>query len=667
MLERLSPWRLAMLLSLFCANAWSDETQKYEWLTHGVKSGSLVLTISAEDGTRSTRFEYNDRGRGPEIHEITRFDRSGQVTGLQISGHSYMGAKADESLQRSETEAQWRSTLENGSSDDVDAFYLANDGSPEQKAILVRALLASEDGRLDLLPNGSAGISKLDEFEAESESGSKLISLYAISGIGMDPNFIWLDSENELFGLADGSFAMAPEGWSHVMDSMQARQDVAEREYYRTRSVPLMHALPERYAIANANVVDVESGALLKNHTVTVSDGHIEEVSESPPASGRHVVDAMGGTLIPGLWDMHTHIRASQGLLHLAAGVTTVRDMGNNPDRYMAVRDRFNSNEVVGPRSFAAGIIEGRSPFSAPIRTLLDTQEDALDLVRSYSEMGYPQIKIYSSAHPDWIEAVAAEAHRLGMRVSGHVPAFMTAEQAVRAGYDEIQHINMLFLNFLAGPEDDTRTPVRFSMVAEKGASLDLESAAVAGFLELLKSNDVVIDPTVAIFHNMFRHRSGEMSPSFAMVAEHFPPAVKRGMLAGRMDINEENAAQYEAASTALLNMLAKLHENGIKIVAGTDSLPGFGLHRELELYQQAGIPAAEVLKLATLGSARLMNASNQSGSIAPGKWADMVLLSANPLEDISALRTTRLVFKGDRYFKPSQMYEAVGIKPFNH
>lgn len=658
------------LLLIASALAWAGEEaagvtviHEYEWLTNGEKSGALELTISPAERTRTARFEFNDRGRGPNLTEVTRFSEPGQVVNLQISGSSYMGAPVDESFQRHAATAEWHSTSESGSSDDSSAFYLANDGTPEQQAQLARALLAAPDGRLDLLPNGSARISKLDEIEKANAGIVQTLSLYSIVGIGLDPVFIWLDQNNELFGLAGGSAALVPKGWASLAPELQEHQDRAELAFHRSRAEPLTHQLPSKYAITNVNVVEVETGDLLNNRVVVVADGKIQAISElAPTDDGVLLIDAQGGTLIPGLWDMHTHISVEQGLLHVAGGVTTIRDMGNNPENYRAVKAAFDSGEIIGPRTFAAGVIERRSPYSAPLKALAETLPEALALVDVYAAMGYPQIKIYSSVEPGWVAPLAERAHAQGMRVSGHIPSFMTAERAINDGFDEIQHINMLFLNFLAGPQDDTRTPLRFTRVAEAGGGLDLESEPVRQFIELLKSRQVVVDPTVAIFDDMFRHRSGNLSPSFAMVAEHFPPAMKRGMYAGRMDINKDNADTYAASADALLGMLRKLHESGVHIVAGTDSLAGFGLHRELELYVQAGIPTADTLRLATLGAAELMQASDTSGSIAPGKNADFVLLASNPLADISALRTARMVFKGDRYFIPTEMYRAVGI-----
>ena len=362
---------------------------------------------------------------------------------------------------------------------------------------------------------------------------------------------------------------------------------------------------------------------------------------------------------------MHTHLSLADGLLQIAAGVTSVRDLGNEPDRLQEIRAAFDSGEVIGPRAIAAGFIDRKSPYSAPTGRLAESLEDALGMVREYAEAGYPQVKIYSSIEPDWVKPIADAVHANGMRLSGHIPSYMTAGQAVLDGFDEIQHINMLFLNFLAGPEDDTRTPLRFSLVAEKAGALDLDAPEVTDFIALLKGKGVVVDSTVTIFDSMFRHRSGELDPSYAMIADHMPPAVRRGMLAGRMDIDDRNQATYARSADALLQMIARLHASGVPLVAGTDAMPGFTLHRELGLYHAAGISAADVLRIATLDAARVAKDEHNSGSISEGKRADFVLLGGNPLEDISAVRRPLAVFKGDRWYDPAQLYEAVGIKPF--
>jgi len=463
-----------------------------------------------------------------------------------------------------------------------------------------------------------------------------------------------------------------PQGAHSVLAKLQTVQDEAEEEYHRELATRLTERLPGRWILRNVSIVDVETGTIANNKLVSVSNGKIFKIMDNDQLampeeniSRVRIIDGQGLTLIPGLWDMHTHLSLSDGLLHVAAGVTTVRDLANDPERLPVIRSAFDSGVVIGPNSFAAGFIDKKSPYSAPTGHLAENLDQALEMVQEYAEMGYPQIKIYSSIEPEWVKPIAVETHENGMRLSGHIPSYMTAEQAIRDGFDEIQHINMLFLNFLAGPEDDTRTPVRFTLVAEKAGSMNLNAPEVNDFIALMKEKGTVIDPTVTIFESMFRHRSGELDPEYEMIADHMPPGVRRGMLAGEMDITDANAATYAKSGDALLEMIGKLHQAGIPLVAGTDSTPGFTLHRELELYHQAGISNAEVLKIATIGAAHVADADYYTGSITEGKAADFVLLEGNPLEDISAVRRPVMVFKGDRWFDPALLYEAIGVKPF--
>ena len=644
------------------ATSLADETQRYDWLTAGEKSGSHVRLIR-EDGTRVTDFEFNDRGRGPVLHEEFKTGADGMLVSLQVNGHSYMGAPVDETFRVEDGVARWNSTLEQGQAG-PGAFYWANEGTMEQLAMLTRVLLTTGSGQVDLLPAGKASVRKVAAHDNAE--------LYAISGLELTPQYIWLDQEGELFALAAGWMGLTPEGKSDLLPALQEIQDQDEMKYHRKLAQTLTNELPANWLIRNVSVVDVENGELKTGQLVAVTDGRIVRVTEDKglnlPVYGDlqpKIIDGQGLTLIPGLWDMHTHLSFEDGLLQIAAGVTSVRDLGNDPERLTEVRAAFDGGEVIGPRSTAAGFIDRKSPYSAPIERLADSLDEALAMVRDYAAEGYPQVKIYSSIEPPWVKPLAAEAHRNGMRLSGHIPSYMTAQQAVIDGFDEIQHINMLFLNFLAGPEDDTRTPVRFTLVADKAGEMDLDAAAVEEFIGLLKDRGVVIDPTVTIFESMFRHRSGELDPSYAMIAEHMPPSVRRSMLSGEMDINDSNAARYARSADALLKMIGKLHTAGVPLVAGTDAMAGFTLHRELELYHQAGISNADVLKIATLQAARIAGKEADGGSISIGKRADFVLLAANPLNDISAVRKPVAVFKGDRWFDPARLYEAVGIKPF--
>ncbi len=665
----------ALFASIICAlpvptPLWADETRHYDWLTAGKVSGSHVLVIT-DDGRRISDFEFNDRGRGPRIHEEARIGEKGLLHSLRINGHSYLGAPADETFLIEGDVARWTSTIEQGEAP-IGGFYSATDGTPEQTAMLARALLADPSRQMNLLPYGTASIRRVTELAVGGEGEKRTVILYAISGLDLAPQHIWLDEDQELFALAMGWMGMTPQGLGGVLPELQAAQDRAEKNELRQLAETLTGKLPANWILRNVSVLDVEKGELIPGRLVAVTDGRIVRVVEDKgldlPVYGDlqpRIIDGQGMTLVPGLWDMHTHLSLEDGLLQVAAGVTSVRDLGNDPARLRDIRASFDKGEVIGPRSFAAGFIDRKSPYSAPVGRLAESLDDALLMVREYAEAGYPQIKIYSSIEPEWVKPIATEVHRNGMRLSGHVPSYMTARQAVLDGYDEIQHINMLFLNFLAGPEDDTRTPLRFSLVADKAGDLDLDSQPVTDFISLLKVRGVVVDPTVTIFDSMFRHRAGELDPSYAMIADHMPPSVRRGMLAGELDINDGNAGRYARSAEALLKLIKRLHGAGIPLVAGTDAMPGFTLHRELELYQRAGISNADVLRIATLNSARIAGMAAESGSISVGKNADFVLLAGNPLEDISAIRLPLAVFMGDRWYDTAKLYEAVGIKPF--
>jgi hypothetical protein len=240
----------------------------------------------------------------------------------------------------------------------------------------------------------------------------------------------------------------------------------------------------------------------------------------------------------------------------------------------------------------------------------------------------------------------------------------MSAEQAVRAGYDEIQHINMVFLNFLAGDREDTRQQIRFTLYGDEAGNLDLKSAEVQAFLELLKENEVTIDPTAAIFDTSLRHIAGTPDPTFAAVVDHLPPNVARGMYNVEMNKRDQEDAWLRSAGNQAA-MLKALHDIGIQLVPGSDDMAAFTVHRELELYVEAGIPAADVLRIATLDSARVTGVADRKGSIEIDKDADLVLVDGNPFEDISAVRRAVLVMKGDTLFRPEDLYRAIGIEPF--
>jgi hypothetical protein len=378
------------------------------------------------------------------------------------------------------------------------------------------------------------------------------------------------------------------------------------------------------------------------------------------------VVDGTGGTLLPGLFDAHSHLDDWGGALNIAAGVTLARDPGNDNDTLLLLEKRIAAGEVMGPRVKNSGFLEGKSPFSAHTGFVVDSADEAKEKVRWYASHGFWGVKIYNSMNPDFVKPIADEAHRLGLHVSGHVPAFMSAEQAIRDGYDEITHINQLVLDFLIDrSKDDTRTTFRFTAVGERMQSLDLRSEPVQRMIALMKSRKTTLDPTLATFSPVLLARPGTAAPADVPWLDHMPVAVQRGRASAVLDVKPEQYATYDASWKKLEDMLLMLYENGIQLVPGTEDVAGMVLHSELEAWVKAGIPAPAVLSMATVGGARFLGVDGQQGPIAPGKLADLYLVDGDPTQDIRAIRKGKLVVKGGNVYYPDEIHESLGIKPF--
>ncbi len=651
-------------LSAACSPA--PETLSYTWLTQGNESG--IQTVVRHGDRFEAHFEFNDRGRGPLVDAVVELDEHGIPTTLDLAGNDYLKTPVTERLSREGARASWENQAERGSTGDAaGAFYVTMNGFPEMSAVLVRALLATPDGRLPLLPEGEARLEVVEERTVQLGGTDRTVTQYAIHGLGFEPERLWMDENRELVVLPAGWSTLVLEGWESVVDELIAARNASQAAWLSDLGRELSRRPEGPVAITGARVFDPSNGRVSEGMTVVVDGPAIRAVGRDGSVtvpSGAEVVEARGRMVLPGLWDMHTHGGGLQGLLHIAAGVTTVRDLANDTDELLETKGRFDEGSLVGPRVILGGFMDGPGPYAGPTKVLVDTEEEIRDAIDNYARLGYEQIKVYSSIDRDLVPAIIERAHHHGMRVSGHIPVHMTAEQAVRAGFDEIQHTNMLFLNFL-GDTLDTRTPVRFTAVARHGPELDLRSDSVQAFIRLLRDRRTVVDPTVTVFNSMFTARPGEMDPNYAMVANRLPPSQVRSRLTGGLPVPEGMDGRYRDAARAMLAMVKALYDAGVPIVAGTDGLAGFTLHRELELYVEAGLPPAAVLRIATLGAAEVTGRADRVGRIQPGQLADLILVDGDPTRDITTIRNVDLVMKDGAVFDPARIYEAIGIRPW--
>jgi cytosine/adenosine deaminase-related metal-dependent hydrolase len=621
-----------------------NATQTRAFIMGGRRAGTETVLVNGN--TRTIDFEFSDRGRGPKTHTVLTSGTDAITTSVRTSGNDYFKVPVEETF----ADGAWSNGAEKGSA--TSGFFISMYGPPEESAVLARALLAAPEHRLALLPAGEASIRKVGELNVSAAGRTQHVTCYEISGLGFTPSPLWLDDHNELFASASSWSSVIVDGWDAVVPQLLKSQDAWRDEDVSRQAARLMRApAGGGIVITNARLFDPVTLQTTPGTTIVIRGNRVEAIGAGIAIpDGLERIDAAGRAVIPGLWDMHTHNSADDGILNIANGITSVRDLANDTDFLLDLRKKIDRGAAIGPRIVMAGIIDGPGKFAGPTKVLVDTEEQAREAIDNYAKLGYEQIKIYSSVRPALVPFMTRLAHERGLRVSGHVPAFMRAEDAVRAGYDELQHVNFLFLNFWPDIQD-TRTPVRFTAVAERAATVDLKSAEVKAFIELLREHKTVVDPTVSIFEGMFVARKGTMSPSYAAVADRLPPQVRRGFLTGGLPVPDGMDQRFRDSFRNLLAMVKALYDAHVPIVAGTDAMAGYSLQRELELYVEAGIPPAEVLRIATLGAATVMKHDDQLGSIAPGKLADLDIIDGDPATNISDLRRVVTVIKDGKVF----------------
>jgi imidazolonepropionase-like amidohydrolase len=348
---------------------------------------------------------------------------------------------------------------------------------------------------------------------------------------------------------------------------------------------------------------------------------------------------------------MHAHYEQVEwGAIYLASGVTTARDVGNEFEFITAVRDAIDSGRGIGPRLVLAGIVDGSGPKGVGVDRA-DDSASAVAIVRRYHAAGFRQMKIYSSVSLPVLVAVAREAHRLGMSVTGHVPEGMDVYRAVGAGMDQINHVAYVY-DVMRPPKPDSgqRPP------------LDPAAPRVRRAVDFLLLHHVVVDPTIALmewFAHPARQPYSELEPGVTKVA----PVLKSALAhAGSPPDKEKEAAQWLGE---LLQVVGILHRAGVPIVAGTDQgVPGYSLHRELELYVKAGFTPMEAIQSATSVPAKTLGLDQDVGTVTRGKRADLIVVDGDPLADISATRKVSLVVAKGRRYLPAPLWRSVGFEP---
>jgi imidazolonepropionase-like amidohydrolase len=620
-------------------------------------------TVKEEAGGFHAEYSYNDRGRGDHIIATWKLDAAGVPTEYHGTGNDYMKAPVEERFEIKNGKASWKNRSEQGEQPvKGEAFYLPMSAPPEFFAVLARALLKAPNHKLPLLPAGEAGI----EAVGKAKTGKGELTEYRITGLSFSPQSIWMDNAGVASAIS-GWFSVVPDGSESAIKELQAAQDKTDAAWSEQIARALAHKPKAELVIRNARLFDPRELSVTAGTSVIIRGDRILRVGpdgETKPAGDAEIVDAQSHFLMPGLWDNHQHFSGVDGALDLANGVTSARDMANDLDAFPARVARFDDGRELGPRVLKAGIIDGTGELAGPTTMRVDTAEQAIKDVDWYADHGYVQIKIYSSVKPELVPIIADRAHARGLRVSGHVPAFMSARQFVEGGADEIQHINFIELNFLFPQVKETRNRDRFIKVAERAREFTPDKPEVREFIDFLKHHHTVLDPTMDAFEGLFCGDPTAMTPGLENIIPRFPPQVRRGMLSGALEVPKDKEAAYREAFPAMLHLLKALHDAGVTIIPGTDALAGYMFHHELELYVRAGIAAPEVLRMATLTSAEVMGANKDRGVIAAGKLADMILVDGDPTKNIRDLDKVTTVIKGGNVYDPAAIEKALGIAP---
>jgi hypothetical protein len=643
------------------ASSRSEPHTELTLIANGEPAGSLTALTSGE-GTFEVRFEVDNNGRGAKLIERIDIDSGGLPTRWRIQGTSLMGGAVDEHFERDAGgHSSFTSQADEGATERM-GFYLPADSSPFAIALLAAAP-RSDDGAVPLLPSGTATIAPV------SVADGILVELEVlrISGVGLGDEYVLRSRSGKLLGIWDGSSALLTDELVPSAGEISAALLALSTDRLAAVSQASTLHSGGTLVIRNARVLDVLTGELSEPRTLVITGRMLTAILEpdvQEPAADT-VIDADGRIAMPGLHDMHAHLQGHSALLYVAAGVTGVRDMGNDNAALPALIASITNGDLLGPSVAPAGFIEGRSPYSALFGRVVDSLDEALDAVDWYADHGYPSIKLYNSFDPDWVAPTASRAHERGMTVMGHIPAFMNADRAIADGYDEITHLNQLALGWVLEPDEDTRTPLRLTGLA-RVADLDVDDPRVVATIRTMADRGIGLDTTLVIIEQLMLSRARTVTAAHRPVIDHMPARWSRARKRTYVPFGSRDELDAYARSFArLVEITRRLHDSGVALWPGTDDATGISVHRELELYVQAGIPASDVLRIATLDCEMHLQRGHERGLVAVGCVADLVLLDADPREDISAVRRVALTVAEGRAISPARIHRAFGIVPW--
>jgi imidazolonepropionase-like amidohydrolase len=618
-------------------------TIRLHYVQHEIGVEHYRIARDGDGLVLTSDFDFTDRGGRVQLATTLVMKSDLTPRRFETKGKSYRFVNVDSSEEIDGSSASVRTRDETSRISVPDRFFTVDGYAPfSVQMMLIRYW--NEHGRpesLVTLPGDPSTEVRITR-RGQDDVGGVALERYTVEGVVWGRETLWLDERGAFAAAITRAGGLSFEGLREDLDSRLPtfvangiKDGIADLAGI-AREVEPLHS--GSYALTGAVVVDATGRAPIPDAVVLVRDGRIVSVgprSEVAVPPGVPLIDVSGKTIVPGLWDMHTHVTQIEwGSVYLAAGVTTARDMGNETELITALRTAFDSGAALGPRLLLAGLVDGPGPEAFGVVTAA-TPEEGRAVVRRYHEARFQQMKLYSILAPDVVSAIVDEAHRLKMTVTGHVPRALTLRQAVEAGMDQIAHL---------------------------AVTDDPGSAALAETARFLKEQGTVMDPTLSwgeLLGRSARTPIASFQPGFPKIP--FPlRRLFESANAGEID-PEAARAKVERG----LRIVGELHRAGVPIVAGTDEgIPGHSLHREIELYVEAGMSPLDAIRSATAVPARAMGLDSELGTVEAGKRADLVVLDANPLERISNIRAVRWVVAGGKIYDAAALWQSVGFAP---
>jgi imidazolonepropionase-like amidohydrolase len=633
--------------------------------------GEETYEIRKQDDSIAVKIDFKFTDRATPVPLAASFRGAQDLTPqtFEIKGKTARTASIDESLSIENGKVHFRTRDKQSDLDTPSGafFTIAGYAPTTMQMLLVRYWSThGSPAKLATLPSGAVKVEPRGQDPIKVGGKEEKLDRYTVEGLICGRETLWFDANRNLVAAISTDaefdhFEAIREGYESALgdfvgragaDGMAALSDIS-------KSISGSHA--DTLVIVGGTLIDGTGAAPVADSTVVIRKGLI--VAAGPRSKVKipkhaNVVDAKGKFILPGLWDMHAHFEQVEwGAIYLAAGVTSVRDCGNELEFITAVRDAIAQGRGLGPRLLLAGVVDGTGPLALGVERV-DSPEQARSWVDRYHDAGFQQMKIYSSVKLEELKAVTDEAHRLGMTVTGHIPEGLTAFQAVEAGQDQINHISYIAdLMHAPLPETATRADRRNAII-----NVDLNSPESQKALAFLKDHHTVVDPTIALYE-LFTGTTAKPPASFEPGINKIPEE-----LAGPLTDVEppnQNSDLREKIFQKDVAIVGALHRAGVPIVAGTDqSVPGHSLHRELELYVQAGFTPLEAIQAATTVPARVMGLDKELGTIETGKRADLILINGDPIQDIHNTRNVEYVITNGTMYHTAELWQSVGFKP---